>query len=53
MNNLLLVTHLKVSHGWAPLEKSHMVGHHLMFVDQMKIVFDFGIYMKMFYSNLI
>ena len=28
-----------------------MVGHHLIFVDQRKIVFDFEIDMKMFYLN--
>ena len=53
MNNLRLATYLKVSQGWAPFEKLHMIGHHLIFVDQRKNVFDFGIYMKMFYLNLI
>ena len=53
MNNLWLVTHLKVPHDWAPFERSHMIRHHLIFVDQRKNVFDFGIDMKMLYLNLI
>ena len=53
MNNLRLAIHLKVSHGWTPFEKSHMIGHHLIFVDKRKNVFDFGIDRKMFYLNLI
>ena len=53
MNNLRLTTYLKVSHGWAPFKKSHMVEHNLIFVDQGKNVFDFEINMKMLYLNLI
>ena len=52
MNNLQLATNLKVPHDWASFEKSHMIGHHLIFVDQRKNVFDFRIDMKMFYLNL-
>ena len=53
MNNLQLVTYLKVPHDWALFEKLHIAGHHLIFVYKMKNVFDFGIDMKMLYSNLI
>ena len=53
INNLRLATHLKVSHYYAPFEKSHMVGHHLIFVDHRENVFDFDIDMKMFYLNWI
>ena len=53
MNNLQLAIPVKVPHGWVPFEKSHMIGHYLIFVDQRKNVIDFGIYMKVFYSNLI
>ena len=54
MNNLRLVAYLKVIHYWAPFEKSHMVGHHLIFDDHKKklenyFIVDFD--MKVFESK--
>ena len=40
MNNLWLTTNLKVPHGWRPFEKSHMVGHNLIFDAQRENIFE-------------